>query len=50
MTGRPKTLEKSQAVFLLWVELEASDAFLVRPLLFLAFIHYEVALFPVLNS
>lgn len=29
MTGRPKTLEKSQAVFLLWVELEASEAFLV---------------------
>ena len=29
MTGRPKTLEKSQAVFLLWVELEATDAFLV---------------------
>ncbi|KAG0567085.1 hypothetical protein KC19_7G108600 [Ceratodon purpureus] len=28
MTGRPKTLEKSQAVFLLWVELEATDAFL----------------------
>ncbi|XP_024396661.1 protein MOR1 [Physcomitrium patens] len=28
MTGRPKTLEKSQAVFLLWVELEASEAFL----------------------
>lgn len=34
MTGRPKTLEKSQAVFLLWVELEATDAFLVRPLLY----------------
>ncbi|KAG0602469.1 hypothetical protein M758_10G016500 [Ceratodon purpureus] len=28
MTGRPKTLEKSQAVFLLWIELEVSDAFL----------------------
>lgn len=28
MTGRPKTLEKSQAVFLLWVELEATDTFL----------------------
>lgn len=38
MTGRPKTLEKSQAVFLLWVELEASDAFLVWSL-FLPLIH-----------
>jgi cytoskeleton-associated protein 5 len=28
LTGRPKTLEKTQAVFLLWVELEATDAFL----------------------
>ncbi len=32
LTGRTKTLEKTQAVFLLWVELEATDAFLVRPL------------------
>jgi hypothetical protein len=32
LTGRPKTLEKTQAVFLLWVELEATDAFLVRAL------------------
>lgn len=30
LTGRPKTVEKSQAAFLLWVELEAADAFLVR--------------------
>jgi len=29
LTGRPKTVEKAQAVFLLWVELEAMDAFLV---------------------
>lgn len=29
MTGRPKTVEKAQAVFMLWVELEAVDAFLV---------------------
>ncbi|KAK7279605.1 hypothetical protein RJT34_24658 [Clitoria ternatea] len=28
LTGRPKTVEKAQAVFLLWVELEAVDAFL----------------------
>ncbi|KAJ0975551.1 hypothetical protein J5N97_017516 [Dioscorea zingiberensis] len=28
LTGRPKTVEKSQAVFLLWVELEAVDVFL----------------------
>lgn len=29
LTGRPKTVEKAQAVFLLWVELEAVEAFLV---------------------
>jgi len=28
LTGRPKTVEKAQTVFLLWVELEASDVFL----------------------
>ncbi|OVA00544.1 HEAT [Macleaya cordata] len=28
LTGRPKTVEKSQAVFLLWVELEATEVFL----------------------
>ncbi|KAI7999621.1 Protein MOR1 [Camellia lanceoleosa] len=28
LTGRPKTVEKSQMVFLLWVELEAVDVFL----------------------
>ncbi|KAL7243803.1 hypothetical protein ACSBR1_016095 [Camellia fascicularis] len=28
LTGRPKTIEKSQMVFMLWVELEAVDAFL----------------------
>ncbi|KAM7525117.1 hypothetical protein LguiA_015019 [Lonicera macranthoides] len=28
LTGRPKTVEKAQAVFMLWVELEAVDAFL----------------------
>lgn len=30
LTGRPKTVEKSQAVFMLWVELEAVDVFLVH--------------------
>lgn len=29
LTGRPKTVEKAQAAFMLWVELEAVDAFLV---------------------
>jgi hypothetical protein len=29
LTGRPKTVEKAQAAFLLWVELEASEVFLV---------------------
>lgn len=28
LTGRPKTVEKAQMVFLLWVELEAAEAFL----------------------
>ncbi|XP_050387830.1 protein MOR1 isoform X1 [Argentina anserina] len=28
LTGRPKTVEKAQASFMLWVELEAADAFL----------------------
>ncbi|KAK8936155.1 Protein MOR1 [Platanthera zijinensis] len=28
LTGRPKTVEKAQAAFMLWVELEATDAFL----------------------
>uniref|UniRef100_A0A9I9CQR2 Protein MOR1 n=1 Tax=Cucumis melo TaxID=3656 RepID=A0A9I9CQR2_CUCME len=28
LTGRPKTVEKAQAVFMLWVELEAADVFL----------------------
>ncbi|KAL5994650.1 Protein MICROTUBULE ORGANIZATION 1 [Asimina triloba] len=28
LTGRPKTVEKAQAAFLLWVELEAADVFL----------------------
>ncbi|XP_051227119.1 protein MOR1 isoform X2 [Lolium perenne] len=28
LTGRPKTVEKAQAAFLLWVELEASEVFL----------------------
>ncbi|KAL5730206.1 Protein MICROTUBULE ORGANIZATION 1 [Ranunculus cassubicifolius] len=28
LTGRPKTVEKSQAIFLLWVELEATEVFL----------------------
>ncbi|KAI7736259.1 hypothetical protein M8C21_022709 [Ambrosia artemisiifolia] len=29
LTGRPKTVEKAQIVFMLWVELEAVDVFLV---------------------
>ena len=29
MTGRPKTVEKSQTAFMLWVELEAVEQFLV---------------------
>lgn len=29
LTGRPKTVEKAQMVFLLWVELEAVESFLV---------------------
>ena len=29
LTGRPKTVEKAQMVFMLWVELEAVDVFLV---------------------
>ncbi|KAF8413913.1 hypothetical protein HHK36_001909 [Tetracentron sinense] len=28
LTGRPKTVEKSQAVFMLWVELEATEVFI----------------------
>ncbi|PON60374.1 Coatomer beta subunit [Parasponia andersonii] len=28
LTGRPKTVEKAQAIFMLWVELEAVEAFL----------------------
>ncbi|WOL15918.1 protein MOR1-like isoform X1 [Canna indica] len=28
LTGRPKTVEKAQAIFLLWVELEATEVFL----------------------
>ncbi|URD81259.1 CLASP N terminal [Musa troglodytarum] len=29
LTGRPKTVEKAQAAFLLWVELEAAEVFLI---------------------
>ncbi|GJW55340.1 hypothetical protein Tco_0099425, partial [Tanacetum coccineum] len=29
LTGRPKTVEKAQMVFMLWVELEAVDVFLM---------------------
>ncbi|VFQ87608.1 unnamed protein product [Cuscuta campestris] len=28
LTGRPKTVEKAQTIFLLWVELEAVESFL----------------------
>ncbi|KAG9155040.1 hypothetical protein Leryth_019560 [Lithospermum erythrorhizon] len=28
LTGRPKTVEKAQAIFMLWIELEAVEAFL----------------------
>ncbi|KAG5622632.1 hypothetical protein H5410_007850 [Solanum commersonii] len=30
LTGRPKTVEKAQMVFLLWIELEAVEAFLAK--------------------
>ncbi|KAI7734056.1 hypothetical protein M8C21_015036, partial [Ambrosia artemisiifolia] len=30
LTGRPKTVEKAQIVFMLWVELEAVDVFLLQ--------------------
>ena len=30
LTGRPKTVEKAQIAFLLWVELEACEVFLVN--------------------
>lgn len=29
LTGRPKTVEKAQMAFMLWLELEAVEAFLV---------------------
>ena len=29
LTGRPKTVEKAQAAFMLWLELEVVDVFLV---------------------
>ena len=29
LTGRPKTVEKAQAAFMLWLELEAVEVFLV---------------------
>ncbi|KAI7736261.1 hypothetical protein M8C21_022711, partial [Ambrosia artemisiifolia] len=32
LTGRPKTVEKAQIVFMLWVELEAVDVFLKKEL------------------
>ncbi|URD81256.1 CLASP N terminal [Musa troglodytarum] len=32
LTGRPKTVEKAQAAFLLWVELEAAEVFLKKEL------------------
>lgn len=44
LTGRPKTVEKAQAAFLLWVELEATDVFLVIFFLFFfwAFFCFEL--------
>ncbi|MQM08162.1 hypothetical protein Taro_041013 [Colocasia esculenta] len=30
LTGRPKTVEKAQIAFLLWVELEATEVFLIE--------------------
>jgi cytoskeleton-associated protein 5 len=33
LTGRPKTVEKAQISFLLWVELEAAEVFLVSNML-----------------
>ena len=42
LTGRPKTVEKAQAIFMLWVELEAVEAFLVRNFLyFLVCFHFS---------
>lgn len=38
LTGRPKTVEKAQAIFMLWVELEAVEAFLVPHFLLLPFL------------
>ena len=32
LTGRTKTVEKAQAAFMLWIELEAVDQFLVLSL------------------
>ncbi|RZS19597.1 hypothetical protein BHM03_00052013 [Ensete ventricosum] len=32
LTGRPKTVEKAQTAFLLWVELEAAEVFLKKEL------------------
>ena len=34
LTGCPKTVEKTQAIFMLWVELEFVDAFLVCHMFF----------------
>lgn len=44
LTGRPKTVEKAQAIFMLWVELEAVEAFLVPHFLLLLFFVYFSAL------
>ncbi|KAH9626997.1 hypothetical protein KSS87_017848, partial [Heliosperma pusillum] len=38
LTGRPKTVEKAQAVFMLWIELEATEAFLMLVPSVLAFL------------
>lgn len=42
LTGRPKTVEKAQAAFMLWVELEAVEAFLVRVSIFYLYGYFEI--------
>lgn len=41
LTGRPKTVDKAQMVFTLWVELEVMDVFLVRLMLKYCIFEFE---------
>lgn len=51
LTGRPKTVEKAQAAFMLWVELEAVDVFLVFSLSSnLSFFHYSMMTFKLFHA